>query len=134
MTTHVSKVHHLTTITKVAKDLGEDEDRLWDITKEMEIEDGVTYSMASGKTASRRLPVLGTPIELIGRYKESPEFQGANPAAYAHRIRVSLRWLPMLARAAERRSTSKHWSRAAELMSVAWRCWLCSRDQRRIRP
>jgi len=38
MTTHVNKVHHVTTITKVAKDLGEDED--WN---EMEIEDGVIW-------------------------------------------------------------------------------------------
>src|SRR4051812_37755474 len=31
MTTHVNKVHHVTTITQVARDLGEDEDWLWDI-------------------------------------------------------------------------------------------------------
>ncbi|QHP67949.1 hypothetical protein EI171_11700 [Bradyrhizobium sp. LCT2] len=31
MTTHVNKVHHVTTITQVAKELGEDEDWLWDI-------------------------------------------------------------------------------------------------------
>ncbi|BAR58415.1 hypothetical protein NK6_5256 [Bradyrhizobium diazoefficiens] len=42
MTTHVNKVHHVTTIAKVAKDLGEDEDWLWDIAIEMKIEDGVT--------------------------------------------------------------------------------------------
>lgn len=54
MTTHVNKVQHVTTITQVAKDLGEDEDWLWDISNEMEIEDGVIWSMASEKTASRR--------------------------------------------------------------------------------
>ncbi|MCA1545146.1 MULTISPECIES: hypothetical protein [Bradyrhizobium] len=32
MTTHVNKVHHVTTLTQVAKDLGEDEDWLRDIT------------------------------------------------------------------------------------------------------
>jgi hypothetical protein len=34
------KVHHVTTITQVARDLAEDEDWLRDITNEMEIEDG----------------------------------------------------------------------------------------------
>lgn len=41
MTTHVNKVHHVTTITKVAQDLGEDEDWLRDIALGMEIEDGL---------------------------------------------------------------------------------------------
>src|SRR5262245_22819954 len=36
MTTHVNKVHHVTTVTQVAKDLGEDEDWLRDISIEME--------------------------------------------------------------------------------------------------
>ena len=40
MTTHVNKVHHVTTIAKVAEDLGEDEDWLRDVANEMEIEDG----------------------------------------------------------------------------------------------
>ena len=54
MTTHVNKVHHVTTITQVAKDLGEDEDWLWDIANEMEIEDGVIWVYGVEKTASRR--------------------------------------------------------------------------------
>jgi hypothetical protein len=41
VTTHVNKVHHVTIITRVAQDLGEDEDWLWDVANEMEIEDGV---------------------------------------------------------------------------------------------
>jgi hypothetical protein len=36
MTTHVNKVHHVTTVTPVAKDLGEDENWLRDISIEME--------------------------------------------------------------------------------------------------
>jgi hypothetical protein len=40
MTTHVNKVHHVTTITQVAKDLGEDEDWLRDVANEMEIRAG----------------------------------------------------------------------------------------------
>lgn len=43
--TTLNKVHHGTTITQVAKDLGEDEDWLWDITNEMEIEDGVILGL-----------------------------------------------------------------------------------------
>ena len=43
MTTHVNKVHHVTTINRVAEQLGEDEDWLWDVANEMEIEDGVIW-------------------------------------------------------------------------------------------
>jgi hypothetical protein len=46
---HVNKVHHITTITRVAQDLGEDEDWLRDVANEMEIEDGPSGSMASAK-------------------------------------------------------------------------------------
>ena len=56
MTTHVNKVHHVTTITQVAKDLGEDEDWLRDVANEMEIEDGVIWVYASEKMASTRSP------------------------------------------------------------------------------
>ena len=49
MTTYVNKVHHVTTITQVAKDLGEDEDWLWDIANEMEIEDGVIWVYGVGE-------------------------------------------------------------------------------------
>ena len=48
MTTHVNKVHHVTTITQVAKDLAEDEDWLWEIANEMEIEDGVIWVYGVG--------------------------------------------------------------------------------------
>ncbi|WP_315716370.1 MULTISPECIES: hypothetical protein [unclassified Bradyrhizobium] len=43
MTTHVNKVHHVTTVAKVAKDLGGDEDWLQDVASEMDIEDGVIW-------------------------------------------------------------------------------------------
>ncbi|WP_409997267.1 hypothetical protein [Bradyrhizobium cosmicum] len=36
MTTHINKVHHVTTITQAAKDLGEDEGWLREIAIEME--------------------------------------------------------------------------------------------------
>ncbi|SMX56606.1 Putative transposase (fragment) [Bradyrhizobium sp. ORS 285] len=43
MTMHVNKVHHVTTTTQVAKDLGEDESWLSDVANEMEIEDGMIW-------------------------------------------------------------------------------------------
>jgi hypothetical protein len=40
---HVNKVHHVTTINRVAKDLGENENWLSNIANEMDIEDGVIW-------------------------------------------------------------------------------------------
>ena len=53
MTTHVNKVHHVTTITRVAEQLGEDEDWLRDVASEMEIEDGVIWVL-TGVGSGRR--------------------------------------------------------------------------------
>jgi hypothetical protein len=44
MTTHVNKVHHVTTINRVAEDLGVDEEVLSEVANGMEIEDGVTFT------------------------------------------------------------------------------------------
>ena len=49
MTTHVNKVHHVTTIARVAEQLGEDEDWLHDVANEMEIEDGVIWVYGVGE-------------------------------------------------------------------------------------
>ena len=70
MTTHVNKVHHVTTITQVAKDLGEDEDWLWDI----EIEDGVIWVHGVGEDGVQAFTDFGIEnlIELIRFYKENP--------------------------------------------------------------
>jgi hypothetical protein len=74
MTTHVNKVHHVTTITKVAKDLGEDEDWLWDIANEMEIEDGVIWVYGVGEDGGQAVTDIGIEnlTELIRFYKENP--------------------------------------------------------------
>ena len=40
---HINKVHHVKTISRVAKELGEDEDWLFEIAMDMEIEDGVIW-------------------------------------------------------------------------------------------
>jgi len=49
VTTHVNKVHHVTTIARVAERLGEDEDWLHDVANEMEIEDSVIWVYGVGE-------------------------------------------------------------------------------------
>jgi hypothetical protein len=67
MTTHVNKVHHVTTITKVAEDLGEDEDWLRDVANEMEIEDGVIWVYGVGEDGIQAFTDFGIEnlIELV---------------------------------------------------------------------
>ena len=48
---HVNKVSHVTTIDRVAKDLGEDINWLFDVAIEMEPEDGVIWVLGSAKMA-----------------------------------------------------------------------------------
>ena len=74
MTIHVNKVHHVTTITQVAKDLGEDEDWLRDVANEMEIEDGVIWVYGVGEDGVQAFTGFGIEnlIELVRMYKESP--------------------------------------------------------------
>jgi hypothetical protein len=49
VTMHVNKVHHVTTISRLAQDLGEDEDWLADLASEMEIDDGVIWVYGVGE-------------------------------------------------------------------------------------
>src|SRR3954471_5092817 len=74
VSTHVNKIHHVTTITQVAKDLGEDEDWLWDIVNEMEIEDGFICVYGVGEDGIQAFTDFGIEnlIELIRFYKENP--------------------------------------------------------------
>jgi hypothetical protein len=64
-----NKVHHVTTITRVAEDLGEDEEWLRNVASDMEIEDGVTW--AYGVQAFTDFGIENL-IELIRIYKENP--------------------------------------------------------------
>lgn len=75
MTTHVNKVHYVTIITQVARDLGEDEDRLRDVANEMEIEDGAIWVYGVGEDGVQVFTEFGIErlIELIQIYKENPE-------------------------------------------------------------
>ena len=75
VTTHVNKVHHVTTITHVAEDLGEDEDWLCDVANEMEIEDGVIWVYGVGEDGVLAFTDFGIEslIELIKMHKERPK-------------------------------------------------------------
>lgn len=74
MTTHVNKVHHVTTIAQVARDLGEDEGWLRDIANELEIEDGAIWVYGVGEYGVQAFSDFGIEnlIELIRFYKENP--------------------------------------------------------------
>jgi hypothetical protein len=46
---HINKVHRVTTITRVAEQLGEDEDWLRDVANEMDTEDGLIWVYGVGE-------------------------------------------------------------------------------------
>lgn len=71
---HVNKVHHVTTITRVAQDLGEDEDWLADVANEMEIEDGVIWVFGVGEDGILAFTDFGIEnlTELIKMHKDDP--------------------------------------------------------------
>jgi hypothetical protein len=72
---NVNKVHHVTTITRVAEDLGEDEDWLRDVANEMEIEDGVIWVYGVGEDSVLAFTDFGIEnlIELVRVYKKNPQ-------------------------------------------------------------
>ena len=71
---HVNKVHHVTTISQVASDLGENEDWLFDVASEMEIEDGAIWVYGVGEDGVQAFTDFGIEnlIELIKMYKKDP--------------------------------------------------------------
>lgn len=74
LTMHVNKVHHVTTINRVAKDLGEDEDWISDVANEMDIEDGVIWVYGVGEDGVMAFTDFGIEnlVDLIKIYKEDP--------------------------------------------------------------
>jgi hypothetical protein len=74
LTMHTNKVHHVTTIGRVAHDLGEDEDWLRDVASEMEIEDGLILGHGIGDDSVMAFTDFGieTLMDLIRVYKENP--------------------------------------------------------------
>lgn len=76
LTMHINKVHHVTTINRVAHDLGEDEDWLQDVANEMDAEDGRIWVYGVGEDGVLAFTDFGieTLIELIRMHKENPKF------------------------------------------------------------
>jgi hypothetical protein len=72
---HINKVHRVTTITRVAEDLGEDEDWLRDVANEMDPEDGLIWVYGTAEDGVMAFTDYGieTLIELIKLHKESPK-------------------------------------------------------------
>ena len=71
---HINKVHHVTTINRVAKRSRRNEDWLSDIANEMEIEDGVIWVYGIGEDGMMAFTDFGIEnlINLIKMYKEDP--------------------------------------------------------------
>ena len=74
MTMNVNKVHRDKTISRIAEDLGADEDWLRDVASEMEIEDGVIWVDGVEEDGVQAFTDFGIEnlIELVRMYKESP--------------------------------------------------------------
>jgi len=71
----VNKVHHVSSIARVAKMLGEDEDWLWDIANEMDEEDGLIWIYGPGDESVMAFTDFGieTLTGIIAIYKANPE-------------------------------------------------------------
>jgi hypothetical protein len=74
MIMHVNKVYRVTTINRVAQDLGEDEDWLSDVASEMDAEDGRLWVYGVGEDGVMAFTDFGieTLMELIRIHKENP--------------------------------------------------------------
>jgi hypothetical protein len=70
-----NKVHHVTTIARVAATLGEDEDWLWEVANEMDQEDGLIWVYGPGDDGIMAFTDFGieTLRELIAMHKADPE-------------------------------------------------------------
>ena len=69
---HVNKVHRVTTIERVAADLGESVDWLYDVAVEMDAEDGVIWVYGPGNHQVLAFTDFGieTVVELIKIHSE----------------------------------------------------------------
>lgn len=72
---HINKVHHVTTIGRVAADLREDENWLGDVANEMDAEDGLVWVYGVGDDGVMAFTDLGieTLMGLIRIHKENPK-------------------------------------------------------------
>jgi hypothetical protein len=71
---HVNKVHRVTMLNRVAKDLGENEDWLYEVANEMDVEDGVIWVYGVGDDGAMALTDFGIEnlIDLIKMHKNDP--------------------------------------------------------------
>jgi hypothetical protein len=78
LTMHVNKIHHVTTINRVAAELGEDEEWLSDVATELEIEDGVIWVYGIGEDGVLAFTDFGIENlrDLVRMHKDNP-----NPAS-----------------------------------------------------
>ena len=74
LTMHVNKVHHVKTISRVARELGEDEDWLFEIAIGMEVEDGVIWVYDTSEDGEMAFTDFGIEnlIDLIKMHKDDP--------------------------------------------------------------
>ena len=72
---HINKVHHVTTINRAAEELGVDEDWLWDVANEMEIQDGVIWVYGIGEDGILAFTDFGIENlrDLIKIHKDDPD-------------------------------------------------------------
>ena len=71
---HVNKVHHVRTINRVPKDLGEDKEWLFDVANEMDVEDGVIWVYGDAEESVMAFTDFGieTLTDLIKIHKDDP--------------------------------------------------------------
>jgi len=71
---HFNKVHHVKTISRVAKEFGENEDWLFDVAIEMEPEDGVIWVYGADDDGEMAFTDFGIEnlIDLIKIHKDDP--------------------------------------------------------------
>jgi hypothetical protein len=74
---HTNKVSHVRTIDRVANDLGEDVDFLFDVAMEMETEDGVIWVLSLDDDSVIAFTDFGVDslVELINIHREMPPRQ-----------------------------------------------------------
>jgi hypothetical protein len=72
---HINKVHHVTTINRVAEELGENEDWLFEVANEMEVEDGCIWVYGIGEDGVLAFTDFGIEnlMELVKIYKDDPD-------------------------------------------------------------
>ena len=75
MSAQRNKVHHVTTIARLAIELGEDEDWLWEIAAEMEPEDGLVWVYGPGDEGVMAFSDDGIEClqDLIALHKANPD-------------------------------------------------------------